>query len=58
MLCIEDPSEIQLRGTSHNLEYAMLFISLNRCVGKEICRSEEEIDEVLRSTLVIGFYNT
>ena len=58
MLCIDDPSAIQLQGTGYTFESVRLYISLNRCVGKEICRSEEEIDDALRSTTAVGIYNT
>ena len=53
-LCMENPEEVKMKGNFNTDGFQMLSINVNRCSGKNtICKSKEEIDQFLDTTLLL-----
>ena len=58
-LCFEDISGYKLRGNLLSTKPSRTYgFTLTRCEGKDSCKSEEEIDEFIRSSTINILYTS
>ena len=57
MMCFDDPSDIQLYGEPVDMSASTVMLEINKCLGKDYCKNEEEIDQFLADKRLVIIYN-
>ena len=62
MLCITNPAELILSGSWTTDKQKYFSVRIKRCKdpddGTKLCKDDDEIDELINNTAVIGVFNT
>ena len=52
-----DPSELELYGNFGTIAGKILFVDIVKCIGKDHCKTEKEIDEFFQSKFMYVLKN-
>ena len=53
MHCADDAESLQVSGESGTTEGSLIMVMLSPCKGKSHCKSSDEIDEFLRTQILM-----
>ena len=57
MMCVDDPSDLSLHGAPQTAREKTLYITVDRCTGKDSCKSPTEIDQFFENHILTFLHN-
>ena len=57
MMCVDDPSDLNFQGAFVTPRAMNLYITADRCTGKNSCKSPTEIDQFLENHILTFLHN-
>ena len=57
MLCVDDLNDLDLQGAYLTAREMTLYIIVDRCTGKDSCKSPAEIDHFLENHFLTFLHN-
>ena len=57
MMCVDDLDDLNLQGAYLSAREKTLYIIVDRCTGRDSCKSPTEIDQFLESHILTFLHN-
>ena len=56
-MCVDDPSDLNLQAALYTAREKTLYITVDRCTGKDSCKSPTEIDYFFENHILTFLHN-